>query len=691
MMNTTEKKYKVIKFDSDRISVCMYTQTLLPAPKYECKVIETNADGSINQISIPMFFKSDEQKIKDIYENAVARMMEMNGKEEEDKPFPSFFVSEITNETKEKYLKCQKKFTSRKKPKEPAPDFPERKRKAKKEDDLPPMSELEYSIYQRLDYDGDETLVSCPCCGHVHNEVEYIEESRISKKECFFLAKAEYGDLWPHFYPYHDSSNTLRCPDCNHKFDIKMSKCYRGAFPLKIDSVAIFYEEDKIIIYGNVSQYIINKQARKLAIQKIHPSVVFNTKSGQTYIVPTKKDNGKQFRACAHLINITYSRMFTPAEIEGLFSNLELRAEIYKAIMDAHSISNYTIPNELMDLSKSGDSYFLSTMALTNRFPMLSTSQIEQLGKVYHGNTSEIFHNVKVTTPKNKLISCLDFNGQKLTKSSKKLIQSDLNNAFQLKAFFKLGFKNQDLFPKFCTEAKIHWINHFSRGNIKVKGNSQISFLRRLIKANGERRTIELLCNPKNSRFSFSSSSSAFTSAIEWYTLVTETKKVIPDNVFKGNLKNIIYNLKAFKTISNTSYSEIYYSSHEISKFNTYINGVSFCVAKSSKEIVESSYALHLGPVTGSINAALSKTANVVLGYDHGKLVMFVVVDLLGPKPSIIQAKAYAKTAIQGQYAIALMKYIERLDAEIHYYSNCINPLDVRFDKPSYSPSSYRF
>lgn len=659
--------HKFINVHSKRIGIYEYFANRKPEPKYECKAEKIDENGNSSFLSCPMFFPDDLYEVKNLF-YCTEFYCKSYGR-----GAVNFHIEKISDETRAKYLKAQKIYFKRNEHFITEKNYPE-------------LTQDELYLYNNLSYFYYDELISCPACSTVNSLYDYVDKHSLDEKVINKI-KCEYDD-WRPFYRERIIWNSIICPHCGCEFsknDIFEHNA-ESEHSLRTKSALLSYKEDKIVLYGNVLTFIINGKAKKLITKEIHPAIVFNVKSGQTHILPTLYANKKKVTKDLHLINSTYTYRFIPKEVVSMLSSVEIRTELCKAILNRHGHGDRFY--EWANIVGENDSHkietsFINMITLFNRFPMLDIDQIKTLVTTcsyddFH-MTSSIFHNIKTTTKKQEFISLLDFGKNKPTKQTKRLISLDLTNAYLLKTFYRLGFKNQDLFPKFASEAKLDEICSIS--GIKVRGNRYVKFIKKLIKVRGETSTLNILCSVDMSKVGL------YQVTYNYEMIVSAFTTRLPDYLFKGRISEIAFRLNNLVKLFETHQQEIpaeFYHGYDI-----YINGIDFREARNSLEIANAYSQLHLGQAPAAIEKAIKNEISVVLGYDHGKIVMVININNTADKPTLCLAKTYANNKAQGQYAIALSSLIKKLGLKIDDCHDCIDQLNIRFDKPSYSPSSY--
>jgi hypothetical protein len=512
--------------------------------------------------------------------------------------------------------------------------------------------ELKRWVDYRYPYLSYRNVIACPHCGRIMNEAidDTCTEDIMGVLDIY---GSQDGMLVLNGEGMHTSSDSCVCEHCGQVININY---YNDDSNLLPRSITLFEDGDKLICSGFVNSFYLNPKAKNIAMKAFRTRVVFNTRTGQTYILPEKDLNGKVVSGYGtpHIINCTYTGCVYNSALYKQWKEPCFQKAIIKELLIKHGQSN-NIDTWFNAIDKWNDSNFnvysiMAMITLFNRFPMLDINSIEKLGtfmriKPIRENMSKLFHRVTTTHNVSEFIAAVDLNLPK-TKTFKRLTVEDILNIFKLNTFYKYGFRKVDLMPRFCS------IRHNSIVLGDVLGDADYSkkknkFVKALIAKRGDVVAMNLLCSQHGYLLG--------DTAIMYEKLLPHD--ILSEDDFKGNLKEI--HDKFSKLVNKIKFANlsIPYLKKEIEKYNMQINDLTFKLADDTHELIKIGQAMGIC-VGGYGDRAVSRGCTIVAAYDDSHTPKICIELIHGNY--LHQAKAIYNNRVQGNLAFALKEWVEK-------------------------------
>ena len=517
---------------------------------------------------------------------------------------------------------------------------------------------------------------ACPHCGHIATTIEFRKNKKTTAETV-----AMYGDkacMVEELVGGQEKHKNC-CPNCRK--DIEQTPIGIRGTMCSGRSATIFYDGDKIIISGFVTEFIVNRKANKLVMKAYRTRAVYNTKTGQSFVLPTFTAEGKKAKGKTmynHIVNVTYTGIYDGGISYYVLQNPTVKKRILEALLQAHGREYNEKWENILAISDLGT--IMACFSIFNRFPMMREEDIEVLAKNYRlikNDMSKTFGAICPTDEQMNVIAKIKTRLPK-TKTFKKLVARDILNALKMETFRAYGFSKVDLLERFCAieDKDIVFNNYYYE---KVERANKCKFLRQLIKSRGEVVTMGLL-----------QSQHAHLLMDTAYMYI----KILPHGVLtnddlKGNLKEIHDRLANIEANIRHANVEIPYSPKEKTLEGEF-DGIVFKLAADTHTLIRVGQQMHI--CVGSYDErAMLKSCTIVVGYKDEKPV--ICIELSGTSKNLVQAKAFANNLVQGNNALALKKWVESngIDAD----SNCdykhIKAGNILFDETQFIKSNHDY
>ena len=519
-------------------------------------------------------------------------------------------------------------------------------------DDALNKMEIKRQTDNRYPYLSVRGVIACPHCGKLMDE-PLDDASTEDMTRVIDIYGEKDGMLVLNFERMFYVTKACICKHCGKEIsDIQNIDNFGN---LRARGLTLFEDGDKIICSGFINSFYINPNAENIGMKAFRTRVVFNTRTGQTYMLPDMTVDGKKLKGTSsHLINCTYGGCGYTVSLHEQWKEVKFQEAIVKALLEKRG-QQESIEEWLEALSQWNSDIqvtlenIMARITLMNRFPMFNPLTIENLENTMRARglkhqMSKIFHRVATTSSIADFITAVDIKLPK-TKTVKRLIAKDVTNAFKLEVFYSYGFRKIDLMERFCSieRGEITFATNGYPSSSKQKKN----FVKALIAKRGDVVAMNLLCSSHNSYLS--------DTAMMYEKLLLHN--VLSDDDFKGNLKEIHDNFSRLVNRIKFANAPIKYSEKEIKRYNMQINNLSFKLATDTHELIRVGQDMHIC-VGGYGDRALSRSCTIVVARDEKDIPKICIE--LDSRKKLRQAKTICNNLPQANLAVALKEWVEK-------------------------------
>lgn len=537
--------------------------------------------------------------------------------------------------------------------------------------------------------------IRCPNCKLFSPEVNHLSIKRDSKNKAKEM-EAVYGEKWRtiinayssrgkvnrpykkvHIHPLDNLegidenatdldifSTRYKCPFCGTK--IKHTEGNKKNTTFFVDNNSMWFnsilkrtqiinkkDENKIVFKGYYTGFGVNKHTMKMFTKLYSCAMVFNTKTGQTYLLPIIDENGKHPKDTPkHVINTTFYGACKKGYLD-LFHDYEAVLTVFNLICEQANIPEQQVMEyksiiEELNRSQIGYSRWNTLsrfLCLVNRFNNLPAESISKI--LYRENFPSyagIFTGVKNTDSVAEIMNKAIKNCKvKNCKTSKKIVARDITNLLYFKLFHKLGFSDINILSDFIFES-VFWAVFYNEEHLN---NSQ-RFLQEIKKY--RKTDAEIFKTIKCKRSSY------FPDAIRIYNeLLEENPESITKEMFKGNIIDIHDRLSnELNKIRNKNVPLRY--ENKFLKYNRTYPLVTFSLAKDTYELIEVGEIMHICVGTYRESA---KKGNCIIVIGRNPENKPIVCIEISPTEELIQVKGYCNAYLKDEEANAVRQWVQ--------------------------------
>lgn len=565
-----------------------------------------------------------------------------------------------------------------------------------------------YTEKKEIDEFGEEVkdvyhgnVFYCPCCG----KMNFVKEFYTLKEGCQFpegwvaekstIPNSYRCDSIQDLLVKKGNNILLTCPECKEdvtdydKWYLKCGSDYVFDNWL-LDAYSYFIDEEN----GKISFTLFfitlfpNTDAGKLAINNYNFKVIFNVKTGQSYILEIRKTDGKKNRpkwvTGARLKNVTYGGISCCSNI---VCNCLRNNEILKKMLDILISYNKRSWDDLLFDGNTLDDIFkedaspwwgrntlknaegktigidFGIVTIYNKFCNLGFSRnfynylrdtIQEKQRHGHRNDWRKIRNMLLLiSNSDNAVSAVEsvIIKHKIPqkKKIKKIVYDNPLIVFNYKTILSLGFKDynivMDLLENYYEQIDFIKSNCYNDDFDKV-----IVFISDMIALKGEPTSKKLIVSI---RYGHDAKNWLIDSARMYYR-IKEEDMVNPKSL-KGTLREIHDNLTTDYKKVRFKNKTIPYNEEEL-KLNEEIDGFKFILAKDTHQLID--VGNYMGICVGSYGeGAYNKNLIIVTMIQDGKYVGCI--ELSKDGKVLRQAKAKYNNVLQEQKAEALKKWVE--------------------------------
>lgn len=454
-----------------------------------------------------------------------------------------------------------------------------------------------------------------------------------------------------------EAEDTLRtdkaiCPLCNGDLTKEVLNVFSGvrltvpsAHPL-LESTTIVENGNKIAIEQHMTGYGISRDKRAFS-QRWSLIAIMDTETGCSYYVPSTKNKAPKGLYPNHVINLTLGS--GTIDSYNIGADNKVNRYLFNIIAKKKNAPQYLIDdwNNKISLYDSGgySTLVFRAICIFNRIPVLSFEQAKSVANDNFGiPTGKIFGGISLdASPKDVILKILKNCKMAPTKSAKKLLANNFDNAYIMYYFHALGFRDINLLPRFIEIFK-NRCYQFNRKNIS-------KLTKYLINVKGE---VSALSAIKENIFVIEDTSMFFN------IIKSKNPKLLKNELFHGNIDEI-HDALSDVVSKLDSANEIISYMDEDKKFDLDIDGFSFRRAVDTYELIDVGKKMHI--CVGSYkHLVLERKCLIIIARDKdSKPVMCIELTPNGGKKyTLKQAKDYCNQHIQSKKAYALKKWIEQ-------------------------------
>lgn len=473
---------------------------------------------------------------------------------------------------------------------------------------------------------------------------------------------------------WYSKSDYCQCPVCNEKhadilpvtgtFDSNVSFC----------SYTLFENENgKITLKIRFKAYFVMRE--RFFEKNCCFVFVYNTRTGQSYMLPTKDNKGqivKLARWNNSLTNITYNGL-PPCEMVSLVDTFaqcpDFSIDVAMAIAKMHSLDENIVAAEwkqaivkmkarIYDKETSQTPSMvevrttMKALALFNRLPMFPIEKIFEMASVFirSKKISYLFSNIKQDDIASLAIEKILSKAKLKNKTNKKALIGDLRMVYSIEYFKLFGFTSVDLFERFAkTRITFDRTGRFcGEKNIEYMSD----FLSHLISLKGESTVIKMLETDAETRQWFTLDSAMLYSKIK-----KNSPEDITSRVLKGSIADIHERLSRIADEKKHTNKQIEYPYLNAEEYHHICNGIEFKPATGTYELILVGRTMHIC-VGGYGDNAVSHRCIIVVGRREG--IPVICIELDGRGRELRQVKAPYNEMLQGDEAQAFREWLKK-------------------------------
>lgn len=447
-------------------------------------------------------------------------------------------------------------------------------------------------------------------------------------------------------------------------------------------------EDDKLKVTIFFDTFYPNVKVGKLGITNYNFKVIFNLKTGQSYIMEVRETYGKKKRpkwvGGRRLINCTYAGTnmahcmackilvnkkvlydigkellrVTGGKLEDLFNESAIK-EIESGKNLADEFTNYN----------DSDRMKFSHLTIYNRFKKFDKQFFDSLEKwlndsdYYWEKRKELAGKKRFLLKLSKMENekeLFDWLSKKYKipnyKKLKKIIYKNPLAAVHFHLINKMGFNDYNIMLSILEENTPILFDFGKKLGSRISEDIVFDFLKDLIAKKGEPSARKIIFS-KDYSYTYISDSANMYSTFKRHNLLT------PD-LLKGTMREIHDRLSCnYRKIGQQNLTIIY--DENILNLNAQVNGYDFVLAKDTHELIDVGNSMGICVGSYGRRAAENKLIIVVMK-ENEKYVGCIELDALGKQ--MRQAKAKFNNVLQEKKAEALKKWVEEKEIEATCY-----------------------
>lgn len=525
---------------------------------------------------------------------------------------------------------------------------------------------------QRGEKTYDAVVFYCPQCKKMH--FLYNNEVKNGKK----VYNPEQAND-PDFLEMVDSNGRknsydylaeFECPTCGFTFTRDMLHFLPRRLDidsLTLKSLKIFpVSEDKLVASVFSTVYFPSVETEQLAVVPIRHRIVFNLKTGQTFLMEGRTLSNKhpKFDETPHIFRATFfAKTMAPSAYQIITKNKAVVAALAEAVIEARN-------GKKEQLTEKGDFSDTSFSMITcyNYAPYFNFEYYKQAEEIInncwaHDRASKDrvayrFNCIRKKYESNdpELFSKYLFKGLsglvKPKKAIKKVLFKNPLLSDLYKQLVKLGFRNQDVLLSLMTShldcSKI--ISSFFKDDIDIEDQEICEqFLKYLIQVKGEAEALKYLYTSQDKI-------SEFFLDTAYMAISFQKRGMLKKSHMKGSLKQTHDALsRDFYRIKNPNKPIVYNDDEKM--LNDSIDNIDFVLAKDTYELID--IGQEMGICVGSYGDRAAEKQLIILKMIQNKKYVGCI-ELSSDCKELVQAKACFNNLLQESKAEALQKWVKK-------------------------------
>jgi hypothetical protein len=557
----------------------------------------------------------------------------------------------------------------------------------------------------------------CPFCGKMDYTVNWAtpKNEKIEQENISLFTYGHHNEI---FETNEQNQIIVSCSHChkdltgipykilsktdNYYFENWRIKCYNFIKEDDKLKATIFFD----IFYPNV-------KAGKLAIKSYNFKVIFNLKTGQSYVLEIRETYGKKqkpkWAGGSRIVNCTYSgiesvhcmayRMLNDKKVLYDMGQALLRAtngemvQLFneKAIKEIESKRN--VADDTWKYGQKDRIQFLD-LTIYNRFPNYNKAFNENLQIWLKKEGFWDSERKKSNKKKRFLLKLSKINNEKElfdllkkkynipeSKKFKKLVYKNPLIAMVYNSLLKIGFEDYNVILSILEENSNIALDLSEKIGTRVSEEILVNFTKDLIKRKGEPSAKKII-------FSKDYSYSYLCDSANMYNTFKRNNLLSPE-LLKGTIKEIHNTLSSnYRKINQRNLIIAYNKNME--KLNSYIDGFDFVLARDTHELID--VGTEMGICVGSYGRRAVENSLIIVVMKEGKKYVGCI-ELDAEGKTLKQAKAKFNNVLQEKKAEALKKWIEmqEIDAKNCYDYRHIAANDIEYDPDKIYVNTYNY